>query len=237
MVPFSFVFYADKFSVEENVSSPVESHHSLRSIDSRFHHPDKKVDKTKLKAFVAQEVNLRVEGEIMEILEAIKGRRSIRAFKDQEVSEECVEKLIDAARWAPSAGNIQPWELIIVRKPEIKRKLAEAALGQSFIEGAPVVIVVCADENRSSQGYGVRGKTLYCIQDTAAAIQNIHLAAYALGLGTCWVGAFREEEATRILKIPQGVRPVAVIPVGYPAETPQQRSRRPISQIVQYETF
>jgi len=173
----------------------------------------------------------------MDVLEAIKGRRSIRAFKRKKVTQETVEKLLDAARWAPSAGNIQPWEFIVIRKPEIKRALAEAALDQTFIEEAPVVIVVCANENRSSQGYGVRGKTLYCIQDTAAAIQNIHLAAYSLGLGACWVGAFREEEVGEILKIPQGIRPVAIVPVGYPAETPPPRNRRPMSQIVHYETF
>ncbi|MGB9959844.1 MAG: nitroreductase family protein [Candidatus Bathyarchaeales archaeon] len=173
----------------------------------------------------------------LEVFEAIRGRRSTRAFENREVSQELVEKLIEAARWAPSAGNIQPWEFIIVKKPEIKRKLAEAALGQSFIEEAPVVIVVCADEVRSAQGYGVRGKTLYCIQDTAAAIQNIHLAAYSMGLGTCWVGAFREDEARKVLKMPEGIRPVAIIPVGYPAETPPPRSRRPLKQIIHYETF
>ena len=173
----------------------------------------------------------------MKVLEAIKGRRSIRAFKNQNVSEEIIEKIVDAARWAPSAGNIQPWEFIIVRRPETKRRLAEAALGETFIEEAPVVIVVCANEDRSSQGYGIRGKTLYCLQDTAAAIQNLHLVAYSLGLGTCWVGAFREEEAREILKIPSGIRPVAIIPVGYPAEVPSTPCRRPINQIVHYETF
>jgi len=173
----------------------------------------------------------------MDVLEAIKGRRSIRAFKNQDVPAETVEELIDAARWAPSAGNIQPWEFIIVRKPRIKRRLVEAALDQMFIEEAPVVIIVCANEERSSQGYGARGKTLYCIQDTAAATQNIHLTAYSLGLGTCWVGAFREEETREILKIPRGMRPVAMIPVGYPAEAPTARTRKPISQIVHYETF
>lgn len=122
----------------------------------------------------------------MDVLEAIKGRRSVRAFDSgKDVSEKTVEGLIDAGRWTPSAGNIQPWEFIVVREPEIKKRLAEAAFNQSFIEEAPVVIVVCADENCSSEGYGQRGRTLYCIQDTAAAIQNIHLAAYSSGLGTC----------------------------------------------------
>ncbi|MEM3627853.1 MAG: nitroreductase family protein [Candidatus Bathyarchaeia archaeon] len=178
-----------------------------------------------------------MEMEVVEVLEAIKGRRSIRAFKSQDIAEETVNKLIEAACWAPSAGNIQPWEFIIVRNSEIKQKLVEAALGQEFIAEAPVVIVVCANEERSARGYGLRGKTLYCIQDTAAAIQNIHLTAYSLGLGTCWIGAFREEEARKALKIPNGVRPVAIIPVGYPDEFPQPPRRRPMQQAVHYETW
>lgn len=173
----------------------------------------------------------------MDVLEAIKGRRSIRAFKSDHVSAEIIWELLEAATWAPSAGNIQPWEFIVVRNLKIKQKLAEAALSQKFIAEAPVLIVVCANENLSSIGYGVRGKTLYCIQDTAAAIQNIHLAAYSLGLGTCWVGAFQEEEARKILMIPKGVRPVAMIPIGYADKIPSPRKRRPLDEIVHYETF
>lgn len=173
----------------------------------------------------------------MDVFEAIKRRRSIRAFKNVDVPEETVEKLIDAARWAPSAGNIQPWEFIVVRNEETKRRLAEAALNQTFIEEAPVVIVACADCQCSSMGYGSRGATLYCIQDTAAAIQNIHLAATDMGLGTCWIGAFREEPVKKLLKIPDGVKPVAIIPVGYPAEQPNPRPRRPLNEIIHHEMF
>ena len=173
----------------------------------------------------------------MDVFEAIKSRRSVRAFMREDVSQEDIEKLIDAARWAPSAGNIQPWEFIVVRKPEIKRKLSIAALHQTFIEEAPVVIVVCANQMRSGRGYGARGVNLYCLQDTAAAIQNMLLAATALGLATCWVGAFREEEAKRALNIPDGVRPIAIIPVGHPAERPMARSRRPLSEIIHHETY
>jgi len=173
----------------------------------------------------------------MDVFEAIKGRRSVRAFKLRGVPADMVEKLIDVGRWAPSAGNIQPWEFIIVRKPEIKAKLAEAAGGQTFIAEAPVVIVVCANENRSVQGYGMRGKTLYCLQDTAAAIQNIHLAAFALGLGSCWVGAFSEEEVREALKVPDGVRPVAIVPVGYAVDVVPQRRRRPVEQVAHYEAY
>jgi nitroreductase len=182
-------------------------------------------------------VGAKGEGGLTDVFEAVKGRRSIRSFKRYSVSDEHVKRLIDAARWAPSAGNIQPWEFVIVRKSEVKRKLAGAALEQSFIEEASVVIVVCANETRSSEGYGIRGKTLYCIQDTAAATQNILLAAYSLGLGTCWVGAFREEETRDTLKVPRGIRPVAIIPVGYPAESPSARSQRPMEQIVHFEAF
>jgi len=173
----------------------------------------------------------------LDVFEAIKKRRSIRAFTGEDVSKEEVEKLLEAATHAPSAGNIQPWEFIVIRDLRTKRKLSIAALDQSFIEEAPVVIVVCANEMRSGRGYGSRGATLYCLQDTAAAIQNMLLAAYALGLGTCWVGAFHEEDARKTLNIPMGVRPIAMIPVGHPAEKPEPRSRRALSEIVHYETY
>jgi len=173
----------------------------------------------------------------LDIFEAIRKRRSIRAFTHEDVSKEEVEKLLDAARYAPSAGNIQPWEFIVIRDSRIKRKLAMAALDQAFIEEAPVVIVVCANEMRSSQGYGSRGATLYCLQDTAAAIQNMLLTACTLGLGACWVGAFHEENVRETMSIPGGVRPIAIIPVGHPAEKPETRFKRALSEIVHYETY
>ena len=173
----------------------------------------------------------------MDVFEAIRTRRSIRAFTEEEVSEETIEKILDAARWAPSAGNIQPWIFVVVKRMEIKRRLAEAALNQFFIEEAPVVIVVCADQERSGMYYGSRGANLYCIQDTAAAAQNILLAAHALGLGACWVGAFDEEEVRLILRAPKRIRPVAIIPIGHPAEKPGAIFKRPLSQIVRRETF
>jgi len=173
----------------------------------------------------------------MELSEAIRGRRSIRAFKPDDVSGNDVEELIEAATSAPSAGNIQPWEFIIVTKPEMKRKLVEAAWGQSFIEQVPVVIVVCANEDRSAQRYGERGKSLYCLQDTAAAIQNMLLTAYSSGLGTCWIGAFKEDRVKDVMKIPAGVKPVAIVPVGYPAASPSPRRKRPVEDIVHHETF
>jgi len=173
----------------------------------------------------------------MDVFEAIKGRRSVRAFTDEPVSDEEIMKMIDAARYAPSAGNIQPWEFIVIRNRDVKRGLSEAALEQTFIEEAPVVIVVCANQPRSSRGYGSRGASLYCLQDTAAATQNMLLAAHAMGLATCWVGAFNEDEAARVLNTPHGVRPVAIIPVGHAAEKPLTRGRRAVGEIVHYDVF
>ncbi len=173
----------------------------------------------------------------MNVFKAIKTRRSIRAFTQEEISDDEIEKILDAARWAPSAGNIQPWIFVVVRNPETKRRLSEAALNQFFINEAPVVIVVCADQERSGMGYGSRGINLYCIQDTAAATQNILLAAHALGLGACWVGAFNEEEVRHILRVPRGVRPVAIVPIGHPAEKPGIVFKRPLSEVVRRETF
>jgi len=173
----------------------------------------------------------------LDVFEAIKTRRSIRAFTREEVSDREIETILDAARWAPSAGNIQPWIFIVVKNPETKRRLSRAALDQFFIAEAPVVIVVCADQERSGMGYGTRGISLYCIQDTAAATQNLLLATHALGLGACWVGAFDEEEVKLILRIPEGVRPVAIVPIGHPAEKPRMISKRSLSEIVRRETF
>jgi len=173
----------------------------------------------------------------LDVLDAIKKRRSVRAYADEKVSEEDVERLIDAARWAPSAGNIQPWEFVVVKDVETKRKLSDAALNQTFIKKAPVVIVVCADLNRSSRGYGSRGERLYSIQDTAAATENILLAAQELGLATCWVGAFRDKEVAKAVKAPKNMKPVAIVPVGHPAERPAVPQKRSVNEIVHYETF
>ena len=180
---------------------------------------------------------LNVEMMALDVFEAIQNRRSIRAYTRKSVPDEFVNKLIEAARVAPSAGNIQPWEFVIVRNADLKNRLSVAALNQNSIKEAPLAIVICANETRSYRGYGNRGASLYCLQDTAAAIQNLLLAAHALGLCSCWVGAFHEEEVRAVVKTPEGVRPVAIIPIGYPAEKPEMRSKRPLKDIVHYETF
>ena len=173
----------------------------------------------------------------MDVFETIKGRRSVREFKPDPVDDKNLEKILDAGKSAPSAGDCQPWEFVVVKDGVIKQKLVHAALGQSFIAEAPVVVVVCANIPRTSSRYGRRGAELYCIQDTAAAVQNILLTAYALGYGTCWVGAFDEESAAKAIKAPPNVRPLAIIPIGRPAEKPTPTSRLPLKKIVHENTF
>jgi nitroreductase len=173
----------------------------------------------------------------MDVFEAIKGRRSVREFEPTPIKEADLQKILDAARWAPSAGHCQPLELVVVKDRSQKERLACAARGQSFIAEAPVAIVVCANVSRTSRRYGRRGEELYCIQDTAAATQNIHLAAYALGYATCWVGAFDEDEAAHVIKAPAGTRPIAIVPIGKLAEEPSAPQRMPLSKIMHEDSF
>ena len=173
----------------------------------------------------------------MDVLEAINGRRSIRAYVEKDISEDVITQLLSMAIMAPSAGNRQAWDFIVVRNLETKKALARAALDQNFIISAPVVIVVCANQTRSAQRYGSRGADLYCIQDSAAAIQNLLLAAHSLELGTCWVGAFNESNVSKILDIPDGVRPIALIPVGYAARKPHPPSRLPLAHVLHHERY
>ncbi|MEA1905220.1 MAG: nitroreductase family protein [Candidatus Hadarchaeota archaeon] len=170
-------------------------------------------------------------------MEAIKQRRSVRRFKSDPVKEEDLRKILDAARWAPSAGNMQPLELVVVKDEEAKQRLARASPDHSFIAEASVVIVVCANVPRTTRRYGHRGARLYVVQDTAAAAQNIHLAAYSLGYNTCWVGAFDDEEVARVIRVPDSVRPMTIIPLGRPAEEPHPPSRLPLDEIVHENHF
>jgi nitroreductase len=170
----------------------------------------------------------------MDVFEAIYGRCSVRDFKSrQNIPSEIVEKLLKAACESPSAGNIQPWRFWVVRDEMLKSQLAQAAHGQSFIAEASVVIVVCADLDASAQRYGVRGRGLYAIQDTAAATQSLLLAAYAEGLGACWVGAFEESMVGQILKLSDAVRPVVIVPVGYPASSSCKPARKDYREVTE----
>lgn len=169
-----------------------------------------------------------------DVIAAILERRSVRKFKQEQVPHAAVGRLLDAARWAPSAGNIQPWDFYVVYNNDKKQSLVRAALNQKFIGEAPVIIVVCARPEMTAARYRERGRNLYAIQDTAAAVQNILLAAEGYGLATCWVGAFDENLVTESLNLEHGLMPVAIIPVGYAEEgnVKNAPARRPVDEIV-----
>jgi len=151
----------------------------------------------------------------MDFWETIKNRKSVRSFDPRkEITDEEIRKIIEAGKRAPSAGGIYPVEFIVVREIKTKEKLAKAARRQNFISQVPVVIVVVVDVEKTASKYGERGRKLYVIQDGAAATQNMLLAITALGLESCWVGAFEEEEVKEVLGLESHVRPQAIIPVG-----------------------
>ena len=172
----------------------------------------------------------------MDFWDVLDQRRSVRAFDPAaEVSADAVERLLQAAVRAPSAGNRQPWHFYVVRDAAARQGLADAAYGQDFVAQAPLAIVVCADAEQSAGRYGDRGRELYCLQDTAVATEHILLAAVALGLGGCWVGAFDERQAAHVHDLPVRHRPVAILPIGKPARRPSRGpGRQPIETVASY---
>jgi len=161
----------------------------------------------------------------------ILGRHSVREFEPGAIPPEDVELLMEVLRWAPSAGNCQPWFFYVVENQAVKSALAAAAYHQSFIEEAALVFVVCAEPERSAARYGGRGRTLYCYQDTAAAVENLLIAAHMLGYGACWVGAFDEAAAREALDVPDHLRPVAIVPVGPCRPVRRFPDRRPSKSV------
>jgi nitroreductase len=169
----------------------------------------------------------------MDVFTAISQRSSVRAYKPTVVEEGKLKKILEAARISPSASNRQEWKFIIVKNKETNKKLAKAAFEQSFIGEAPVVIVACGTETKSIMGCGQPTHTV----DVSIACAYIILQAYELGLGTCWIGAFKEDEVKKILNIPEHVRVVAMTPLGYPNQPLSQKFRKSLDQIVCFEKY
>lgn len=173
----------------------------------------------------------------MEFFEVVRRRHSIRAYQPRGIEKEKLQGILACANAAPSAGNLQAYEIVVVTDDKVRQALARAALDQEFIAQAPVVVVFFQHPRRSAIKYGRRGVELYALQDATIACAYAQLAATALGLATCWVGAFDEEPICRLLKAPPGVRPVALLPIGYPAEEPSLTGRRPLHEVVRWEAF
>jgi nitroreductase len=170
----------------------------------------------------------------MDVFTAIGTRKSVRAYQDRPVEEEKINKIFEAARLAPSASNRQEWRFVIVRDVETKKKISQVAYNLGYIATAPVVIAACAE----GDGHAMPcGQLSYPI-DIAIALDHITLAAVELGLGTCWVAMFDEQKVKQILGIPENIRVIELMPLGYPVNpSAVEKKRLPMDKIIKYEQW
>jgi len=166
----------------------------------------------------------------MDFYDVVKDRRSVRAYKSDPVERDTLRRVLTAARLAPSAANRQPWLFVVVEDEGTKLALREA-YSQEWFYTAPLIVCACA---RPSRAWKRRDGKNYADVDTTIAMHQLVLAATADGLGTCWIGAFRAEAVSRVLKLPRGVEPVAMTPLGYPAESPSKMPRKKLSELVRF---
>lgn len=173
----------------------------------------------------------------MDVFECIRSRRSVRKFLPVPVEFEKLGKILDAGRFAPSAGNVQDWKFVVVTEDSIKRAVAVACVQQLWIESAPVIVVVCGEPVKGERLYGARGKSVYAVQNCAAAIENMLLVAHGVGLGACWVGAFELDMLRSALSVPGDVVPQAVVCLGYADEKPPVPPRYELENVVFLERY
>ncbi len=171
----------------------------------------------------------------MDFYDTIRRRLSVRAYRPDPVPDDVLNRILEAGRLAPSAKNIQPWKFVVVKDAAVRQALVPACRNQQFVGQAPVVICACALDGEAWHGMGGHGSAADV--DVAIALEHMILAAAAEGLGTCWVGAFLEEEVRKVLAVPDGMRPVALTPLGYPAREADPRPRKPLSEIVCHDRF
>lgn len=163
----------------------------------------------------------------------VKHRGMVRAYKSDPVPEDKIQRLLQYAVRAPSAGNLQPWEFVVVKNPDVRAQLTKAAMNQNAVATAPVTIVTCADIQRMGSEYGARG-SFFSLVDTSFATLLILLGAIEQDLGACFVGSYSPEEVATVLGLPPHVRPVGLITLGYPAEQPQKPKTKkiPLSKLI-----
>jgi nitroreductase len=169
----------------------------------------------------------------MDVSQTIQLRRSVRSFQEKEIEKGKLNKVLEAARLAPSASNRQEWKFIIVTDKGKRGKIAEAASSQAFIGQAPIIIVACATESKSTM---LCGQPRYTV-DVSIAMSFMILQAREIELGTCWIGAFNEEEVKQILGVPNNIRVVAITPLGYPSQNPSARPRKKMEQIICFNEY
>jgi nitroreductase len=175
----------------------------------------------------------------VDLFKAIQKRRSIRKFKREPLRDTDLKKILEAGRLAPSGGNLQPWYFIVVRHQETKTALAAAADNQTFVADADTIIVALGDPviSIAKLPYKLSSTRVPHRQDPIIAVEHMILAATALGYGTCWIGAFDEQEVKKILKIPENLEVIALLPIGISEEHPPPSPRKAFTEISFKESF
>ncbi len=173
----------------------------------------------------------------MDFFDAVTGHMNVRRYEKTEVEDKLVGVMLYMANQAESAGDLQAWEFVFVREGKVKEKLYNAALNMNIVREAPVDIVVCADLKKQSLKYHERGEYLYSVQDTASAITVMMVTAELLGLGANWIRAFDESKVKEILSLPDSIRPVGIITVGYPLERAKERTRNPFERLTWLDQY
>ncbi|QWK18988.1 MAG: nitroreductase family protein [Hydrogenobacter thermophilus] len=168
----------------------------------------------------------------MEFFEVIENRRSVRSYRKDPVEKEKIRLILKAASMAPSAGNLQAFEVVLISDEKKKAQVARFALNQWFIAEAPAILLFFANPERNVWKYGRRGLELYSLQDATIACAYAQLAATAMGLGTCWVGAFDENGLKQFLGVPGSWKPVSILTIGYPAEEPIRVPKRSVEDFL-----
>jgi nitroreductase len=170
----------------------------------------------------------------MDFFQVLQERHSIRTFTEAQVEEEKLQAVLEAANSAPSAGNLQAYEIYCVKDRDVLQALAAASHGQKFVGRSAAALIFCAHPDRSTGKYGDRGSSLYCLQDATIACAYAQLAVTALGLASVWVGAFDDEAVRRALGIGGQLLPVAILPIGYGGKTPRATPRRSLADLVRH---
>jgi nitroreductase len=169
-----------------------------------------------------------IEVELMSLIDVVLDRRSIRRYEQKEIPKDILDKILEAGRQAPSAANKQPWHFIVLTDSKIKKELSKGLFNR-FIKDAPATVVGCAHKDL------IAGK--WSIVSTTIALQNMVIAAWAMGVGSCWIGDFNQEKVKKLLGIPGRWNVVALVSFGYPAEKPQPRKKKPVEEIISFNSF
>ncbi|UCF59258.1 MAG: nitroreductase family protein [Candidatus Bathyarchaeota archaeon] len=165
----------------------------------------------------------------MSLLDLILTRRSIRRYENKDIPEEVLQQILETGRQAPSAANRQPIHFVIVTDRDILKNLCDNLINR-FVKYAPVAIVGCADIKSLLTGR-------WAVVDATIAMENMVIAAWTLGIGSCWIGACNEEKVKELLKIPDKWKVVALVTLGYPAEQPKQRKKKVVEEMFSFNSF